>query len=332
MAVKLQDICKVTGLSSATVSRVLNNSPLVKEETRKKVQAVMDELDYRPLPFARALAGSRSGTIGLISPYVGSGFFTDIMVGVDLAAAKRKVHVMMSFAHGHGDEKKLLDRFIKERHVDAIVLINLDLPPTAIEMMKKVKIPLVSVDTPAIKHGIMSVSMDNRKGAYAMMSHLVEHGHRDFVIFAGPKNCYDSRERLAGCKKAAADFGISLPKSKIFNGSFILESGREMTKSYLKSGASLPDVIFALNDITAFGVMEVLREEGIRVPEDVAVVGFDNFEAAPLVGLTTVGVPLFDMGCKAAEMAIDALDRELDEKYIVLPPELIIRETCGCSR
>ena len=104
MATTLSDICRLTGLSSATVSRVINNSPLVKEVTRKKVQDVIDELNYFPLPSARVLAGKRTGTIGIISPYGGSGFFSDIMVGVDQVAAERGVHVMMSFAHGLGDE------------------------------------------------------------------------------------------------------------------------------------------------------------------------------------------------------------------------------------
>ncbi len=330
MAITLHDICNSTGLSTATVSRVLNNSPLVKEATRKRVQAVMTELNYRPLPSARALAGKRSGSIGIISPYVGSGFFTDLLIGVDNVAAERDVHVMMSFAHGLGDEEVLVTRFIKERRVDAIILINLDLPASFITEVKNDTIPLVSVDTPAIKQGVSSVSIGNKDGAYSMMSHLLEHGYRDIEIFAGPAISYDSQQRIEGCRAASKDAGIELQKEKIHTGSFILESGREFMRKILDRGTKLPEAIFALNDVTAFGAMAVLREAGLKVPDDIAVVGFDNSEASPLVGLTTIAVPLFDMGRRAAEMALDALDGE-SQQHIVVPTELIVRESCGCN-
>jgi LacI family transcriptional regulator len=331
MAATLRDICTATGLSTATVSRVLNNSPLVKENTRERVQKVMADLNYFPLASARALAGKRTGSIGIISPYVGSGFFSDIMVGVDRVATERGVHVMMSFAHGVGDEKRLVTRFIQERSVDAVILINLDMPHEFLAEVKNDKIPLVSVDTPAVEQGIPSVSIGNRKGAHAMMAHLLEHGYQDIVVFAGPELSYDSCERLAGCKAAAAEAGTSLPDEKIFAGSFIMKSGREFMQKILDSGKPLPDAVFALNDVMAFGAMACLREAGLRVPEDIAVAGFDDSEAAPLVGLTTVAVPLLDMGRHAAEMALDARDGTLEKQHITVQTKLIVRDSCGCT-
>jgi len=330
MAATLRDICNATGLSSATVSRVLNNSPLVKEKTRERVQKVMAELNYFPLASARALAGRRTGSIGIISPYVGSGFFAEIMVGVDRVAAERGVHVMMSFAHGIGDEKRLVTRFIQERSVDAVILINLDLPPEFLAEVKNDKIPLISVDTPAVEQGIASVSIGNRDGAHKMMAHLLEHGYRDIVVFAGPEMSYDSRERLEGCKAAAAEAGTSLPAEKIFTGSFIMDSGREFMQKILDSGKPLPDAVFALNDVMAFGAMASLREAGLSVPQDIAVTGFDNSEASSLVGLTTVAVPLLDMGRHAAETALGLLNGEHVQQHIIVPTELVIRESCGC--
>jgi DNA-binding LacI/PurR family transcriptional regulator len=331
MAATLRDICRETGLSSATVSRVINNSPLVREDTRERVQEVMEKLNYFPLASARALAGRRTGSIGLISPYVGSGFFSDIMVGVDRVAVERGVHVMMSFAHGVGDEKRLVTRFIKERSVDAVILINLDLTPGFLLESKNDRIPLISVDTPAVEQGIASVSIGNRDGAHKMMEHLLEHGYRDIAVFAGPEISYDSRERIEGCRAAAAAAGVSLPDDKIFTGSFIAESGREFMQKILDSGKPLPDAVFALNDAMAFGAMACLRDAGLSVPKDIAVTGFDESEVSPLVGLTTVAVPLFDMGRHAAEMALDSLNGELEQQHIIVPAELVIRESCGCT-
>jgi DNA-binding LacI/PurR family transcriptional regulator len=332
MAITLHDICRETGLSTATVSRVLNNSPLVKEATRKKVQAVMSELNYLPLPSARALAGKRTGSIGIISPYVGSGFFTDIMVGVDHLAAERGVHVMMSFAHGTGDEINLVTKFIQERRVDAIVLINIDLPGELLKGINKDIIPIISVDSPAIEYGLSSVSMDNKDGAYSMMKHLLEHGYRDIVLFTGPESSYDSGLRLEGCRIAAKEAGVSLPAKNIYSGSFVMESGRELMNTVLKRRKKLPDVIMALNDIMAFGAMAVLREAGLSVPDDIAIAGFDNFEAAPLVGLTTVSASLYDMGRCAADMALGAMGnmQEREVSHIIVPAKLVVRETCGC--
>jgi len=331
MAVTLHDICKATGLSSATVSRVLNNSPLVKDSTRERVREVMAELNYFPLTSARALAGKRTGSIGIVSPHVGSGFFADVLVGVDRVAAERGVHLMISFAHGIGDEQELVTRFISQRSVDAVILINLDLPTEFLTEIKNDRIPLVALDTPAVTRGIASVSIDNRCGARLMMTHLLEHGYRDIVILAGPENSYDSRERLEGCREALRTAGLRLLKKNILTGSFMMESGRKLTRRLLKSRRPLPDAIMALNDITAFGALAVLREAGLRVPQDIAVCGFDNCEAAPLVGLTTVAVPFEEMGSRAAEMALDILNGKLKEKHIIVAANLLVRESCGCG-
>jgi DNA-binding LacI/PurR family transcriptional regulator len=331
MPATLSDICERTGLSKATISRVINNSPLVKEATRERVQEVMDELDYHPLEAARALAGRRTDTLGVLSPYVGGGFFTDVLVGVDHEAAEQNAHMTTAFAHGVVDEQELVRRFIRQRRADAMILINLDLPGDFLEEIAQAPIPIVAVDTPAVEYGIPSVSIDNRAGAHAMMSHLVEHDYRTFVVFAGPEESYDSRERLAGCRAAASDAGISLPDENVYTGNFIMESGRDMMSAILDKGQPLPDAVVALNDATAFGAMAVLREKGLSVPGDIAVTGFDNAEAAGVIGLTTVAVPMFDMGREAARLAMNAIKDDSATPHVVAPATLVIRNSCGCT-
>ncbi len=331
MPATLKDICEKTGLSKATISRVINDSPLVKEATRERVQEVMDELDYHPLEAARVLAGQRTNLLGVVSPYVGSGFFTDVLVGVDHEANEQGCHITTAFAHGVTDEQELVRRFIRQRRTDAIILINLDLPAEFLKEVAEARMPVVAVDTPATEYGIPSVSIDNREGARAMMAHLIEHGHRNIVVFAGPEASYDSRERLAGCRAAAADAGISLPDENVHTGNFIMASGRDMMSAILQRGGELPDAVVALNDVTAFGALAVLREAGLSVPGDIAVTGFDNTEASVLVGLTTVAVSMFDMGREAARLAMNAIKDDSATPHIVAPTTLVVRESCGCA-
>ena len=332
MSATLNDICAATGLSKATVSRVLNDSPLVREDTRKRVLLAMEELDYHPSSAARALAGQGTKTIGVFSPYVGSGFFTELLMGMNRVAGESGFHVMTAFGHGGRDERDLLKRFIRERRVDALIVLNLDLPGSFLAEIRGGRMPMVVVDTPAVEDGIPSVSIDNRSGTDAVASHLLEHGYRDIAVFTGPGDGYDSRERLLGCRAALARAGCDLPARRILSGDFTMKSGRALVEDLLSAPGGFPEAIVCLNDAMALGALGVMRERGMEVPRDVALAGFDDCEAAALVGLTTVNVPLFDMGREAALLALASLEEDMSGRHTVIPSRLVVRETCGCGR
>ncbi len=331
MSATLNDICRATGLSKATVSRVLNDSPLVREDTRKRVLQTMEELDYHPSSAARALAGLGTKTIGVFSPYVGGGFFTDLLIGINHVAAQRGYHLMTAFGHGESDEQELLRRFVRERRVDALIIMNLDLPGEFLVDLRGEGVPLVAVDTPAVEHGIPSVSLDNRSGMGAAASHLLEHGYRDIAVFTGPRDGYDSRERLLGCRTAVERAGCALPDERILTGEFTMVSGRRLMAGLLDGHAGLPEAVLCLNDAMALGALAVLRENGLDSPGDVALAGFDDCEAAALVGLTTVSVPLSDMGREAARLALGSLKEDLSNLHTVMASRLVVRKTCGCG-
>jgi LacI family transcriptional regulator len=331
MSATLKDICRETGLSKATVSRVLNDSPLVREETRKRVLQAMEDLDYHPSSAARALAGQGTRTIGVFSPYVGSGFFTLLLMGVNNVAAEQGYHLMTCFGHGESDEQDLLRRFVRERRVDALIVLNLDLPGEYLAALRDEGVPLVAVDTPAVDHGIPSVSLDNRNGMDAVASHLLDHGYRDIAVFTGPRDGYDSRERLLGCRTAAERVGCELPEERVLTGAFTMESGRRLMTGLLEAGSVLPEAVLCLNDAMALGALAVLRENNLDAPRDLALAGFDDCEAAELVGLTTVNVPLFDTGREAARLALDSLDDDLSNRHTVMASRLVVRKTCGCG-
>ncbi len=331
MAVTLHDVCRETGLSTATVSRVLNNSPLVKPATRDRVREVMERLDYHPSPAARALAGQRTYTLAVLSPYVGSGFFTDVLVGADHVAVEQGYHILTAFAHGLTDEKDLVSRFIRDRHADAVIVLNLDLPEEFLAKVNSPKTPIVSVDTPAVEHGVPSVSMDNKTGAHRLMTHVLEHGYRDIVLFTGPKISYDSNQRLAGCYEAMRAAGLGVVSSHTITGEFTIESGRKLMTELLDRGDKLPEAIVCLNDAMAIGALGVMQEKGLTAPKDIAVTGFDDCESASVLGLTTVRVALQEMGREAARLALASLTPEGPaNNHIVVPTELVVRQSCGC--
>ncbi len=331
MRATLKDVCEATGLSKATVSRVLNGSALVREETRKRVLQAMEMMDYHPSSAARALAGQGTNTIGVFSPYVGSGFFTELLMGINRVAGERSYHIMTAFGHGGRDEKELLKSFVRERRVDALIVLNLDLPGEFLAELRDDRVPLVVVDTPAVEHGIPSVSIDNQNGIAAAASHLSEHGYRDIAVFTGPRDGYDSRERLVGCHRAIEQAGATLPEERILTGDFTMDSGRRLMAQVLADAAVLPDAVLCLNDAMALGALAVLRESGLDAPGDIALAGFDDCEAAALVGLTTVNVPLVEMGREAARLALNCLDEDMSNRHVVMTSRLVVRKTCGCG-
>jgi len=328
----IQDVCRKSGVSTATVSRVLNNSPHVSRESRRRVLDAIDELGYRPSQAARNLVRQSTETIGVVFPHIGSGFYSEVLRGIDQVAGEYGYHLLTAFAHGVSDETQLATRTITDGRADAVILLNLDLPEGVIRKLAGNRTPIVLVDRPLSGGGIAAVTIDNQTGAALAMSHLLEHGYRDIVVLAGPGNSYDSNQRLAGCRSAAARVEYNLADDRIWCGGFTAQSGRDVVRKQLSGGRKPPGAILALNDAMALGAYMVLRSRGWRVPEDVALIGFDDCESAEFVGLTTVHVPMLDLGRAAAETTMQLVEGRTSVKGCVMPTHLVVRESCGCGR
>ncbi len=332
MHVTLRDVCKRTGYSTATVSRVLNGSPLVTEATKKRVLAVVEELGYQPSHTARMLKLKRTDMLAVVFPPLDVGFFTEVLRGIDAATSEHNYHMMTAFSHGPEDERKLINRVIRERRADALILMNLTLPESYLRGLTRWGLPVTLIDRPVPRSKMASVSLDNRVGARAATQHLIEHGHKRIAFIRGPDGTYDADERLAAFRATMKEHALPVDERLIWSGRFTEPSGREAMSDWLDSGNSLPDAIFAGNDAMAIGALGVLRERGIDVPRDVALVGFDNVESARYLGLTTVNVPMRDLGAKAAQVAIDQVTRRQAGVTHRLPTELVVRNSCGGHR
>jgi len=311
---------------------VLNGSARVSESARNRTLEAIAALGYRPSFAARTLAKRRTDTLGVVFPRIAGGFYTELLRGIDQSAAQQDYHLLTAFAHGRSDEEELVAGMLSESRVDALILLNLDLPDSFVRDLDRGDTPVVLVDRPVRGDGMTSVSIENRQGADVAMSHLLGHGYEDVVVLAGPRDSYDSHERLEGCRAAAKRAGQPIAEQDIWYGGFTVESGQALMRGRMETHGTSPRAIFALNDAMALGVVRVLREHGLRVPEDVAIVGFDDWEAAAFVELTTVQVPLLEMGRVAGRAAIERVRGDTSAHQYVMPTHLVIRSSCGCAK
>jgi len=332
MGATLHDVCRLSKVSTATVSRVINDSPLVTDSTRKRVLKAIKSVGFHPSHSARTLARGRTDTLGVIFPIIASGFFTEILRGIDEIAANHNFHLMTAFSHGRDDEDKLIHDFIRGRRVDAVILVNLFVPDAVIRTAARYGTPIVLLVRPVKKTKLFWVGIDNIAGADAALTHLFGHGYREIALLAGPDDNHDARQRMIGCQNAAKRAGITLSEKLIWKGVFNEDSGREAVQRWWDSGRPLPQAIFAANDAMAFGAFAFLRKRGVRVPEDVALVGFDDVESASLLELTTVHVPMREMGRAAGEAAIQQALNGRASKGLIVPSNLVVRRSCGCNQ
>ncbi|MDD5706766.1 MAG: LacI family DNA-binding transcriptional regulator [Kiritimatiellae bacterium] len=331
MNATLADVCRRSGLSSATVSRVINGSSLVRKETRARVVRAMRALDYHPSHAAQTLAKRRTNTLGVLYPYMASGFFADILRGIAEIAADSGYQVLTLFAHRDAQGLDRIGSFTAKGRVDGLIVLNLDFPDSVVRSLAGRGVPTVLLDRPVPGSGLTTVGIDNAAGARALMAHMLEHGHEDVLVLGGPSDSHDGNARWRGCVQAARRRGMPLAPTRRLCGDFREETGAAAMARWLDEGHPPPRVLVALNDVMALGAWDVLKRRGLRVPEDVALAGFDDGETARHVGLTTVRVPLCEMGREACRLALARLHGETPPERVVVPAELVIRRSCGCG-
>jgi LacI family transcriptional regulator len=323
----LYDVSRLSGVSSATVSRVFSGKARVSDKVRKRVMEAAQQLSYEPSYAARALAGGRTHTLGAIFPEIAAGFYTDVLAGIDDVAAEHGFDVLASFVGRRRSKPDVVKRLLRQERVEALLLLNIDdstdLPAEMIE-----RYPVVLIDREINGSGLPVVGIDNVGGAEAMVDHLVAQGHRRIAILTGPDGNYDSDQRLLGCRRAFDRLGLPIEQDLIWKGGFTLESGVAAAKNLLaRPRNSLPDAIFCLNDAMAIGMMGELQRNGVDVPGDVAMAGHDNVEAAEHLSLTSVASPMREMGRVAAELAVDVITHNVRPEGRRLKVELVVRHS-----
>lgn len=320
----LYDVSRLSGASIATVSRVFSGKVRVGEETRKRVMAAADRLAFEPSHIARALAGRRTYTLGAISPGIASGFYSDVLAGIDEVAAESGFDVLVSFVNKQRSRSEMIKRLLRQGRVDALILLNLK-ESTDLTAESVAQLPIILIDREISGSDLPVIGSDNVGGAEATIEHLFEQGHRRIAILTGPEGTYDSDQRLLGCRQAMARLGLELDEKLIWSGDFTLASGTRAIGEFIDSKQPLPDAIFCLNDAMAIGVLNELRRLNFSVPGDVALAGYDNVEAAAHLNLTSVASPMRLMGQVAARWAVDLITKNERPEGHKLQVRLVIR-------
>jgi LacI family transcriptional regulator len=336
MAATIKDVAREANVSVASVSRVLNGHGNVTDETRDRILSAAERLHYIPNSGARSLITRRTDTIGVILPDMHGEFFSEIVRGIDVAARARGLHLLVSGSHGDAAETAAAIRAMSGR-VDGLLVMSPHADEAMLAQNLPSGLPTVLMNTRVAGNKYSSLAVDNYGGAYVMVSHLVECGHRRIALISGPDDNFDAQERLRGYREALAAL---LPNAheQVLRGDFSEESGYLAGKQILAL-RERPQAIFAANDMMAIGCLFALTEAGVQVPRDVSLAGFDDVPIARYITppLTTVRVQIADLGGRALEhLALTIEDPEHAKVSAqVLRPELVVRASCatpGASR
>ncbi|MDB5692470.1 MAG: LacI family transcriptional regulator [Alphaproteobacteria bacterium] len=327
VAVTIRDVARAAQVSVATVSRALNDSQTVTDETRKHVLRIAHALDFVPHGGARSLSLRRTDTIGVLLPDLHGEYFSELIRGLDLGARSGRQHLLLSASHGEVSEAVAALRAMRSR-VDGLVVMTPFADGELVAAAVKRAVPLVLLNSRDTAHCDVSFAIDNHAGAFNVAKHLIARGHRRIAFVSGPADNVEARDRLRGFKAAHREAGQA--PGRILRGNFREESGFAAACQLLAS--ELPDAIFAANDAMAIGCLHALKSEGVQVPRDIALAGFDDIPIARLLDppLTTAGVPIAEIGRQAADCCIDLIrGKKIETGCRLSVPELVIRASSG---
>lgn len=328
----IADVAQQAGVSTATVSRVINKTGPVSEATAVRVWQAIEELNYAPHSGAREMAGAKSHTLGLILSSVSGYFFSEMLEGIESATGSND---LLIYAAGSlADERQAFHLPLNEHNTAGLVIFAGSLTEEAIATLGQRGLPLVLLhrSSPA-GLDLPSVTFENVAGAQQIVEHLIAvHGCRRIAFLAGPQNYEDAALRDSGYRKALAAHGLPYDENLVAAGEYNDQVAESAVSHWLSEGIEF-DAIFGADDASAMGALTALRKAGRRVPEDVALVGFDD---APLSRhlsppLTTVRAPIAEAGAAAARQLLQLIDSGTAEPLTRLPTEVIIRRSCGCE-
>jgi LacI family transcriptional regulator len=334
MTVTIHDVAKRAGVGSITVSRVINNSGYASEETRQLVMEAVNEMGYVPNRLASSLRSRRTNVLALVMTDITNPFFTVAARGVeDVASQAGYTVIFCNTDEDLSKEQKYIDVLMQNR-VDGILLVPSDSESSSIETLQKKGIPVVVIDRRVSEKQVDQVRCDSVAGAEQLTQLLIALGHRQIALVNGPQNVSTASDRLIGFSRALASAGLDLSAQVVISGAYTRESGREMTRQVLEMSPR-PTALFAANNFIALGALRALEEAGIRVPDDMAVVTFDDLPESLVVSpfLTVAAQPVYEMAAKATEMLIKRLSSKGPEDFeeIVFPTQLIVRKSSGSS-
>ncbi|ASA21014.1 catabolite control protein A [Paenibacillus donghaensis] len=328
MTVTIYDVAREAGVSMATVSRVVNNNPNVKPQTRKKVFEAIERLGYRPNAVARGLASKKTTTVGVVIPDISNSIFAEIARGIEDIANMYHYNIILCNADKRKEKEIRVINTLLEKQVDGLLFMGGTVTDEHIQAFQTSSVPIVLCATRDEKGTYPSVDIDHETAAFDAVNTLIRHGHREIAMISGtlqdPANGYS---RFHGYKKALEAAGIEYQEDLVRIGNYRYESGVEAMKYFLGLKHK-PTAIFAATDEMAIGAIHSIQDEGLKVPDDFSIISVDNIRMASMVRplLTTVAQPMYDLGAVAMRLLTKLMKKEtVENPRVILPHETILR-------
>lgn len=328
----LVDVAREAGVSLATASHVINGTRFVSDETKQRVLRAVESLNYEINSVARSLKRNRSQVIGLLISDISNPYFTSLVRAVEDVAHGAGYSVMLCNTDEDPAKELRYLHVLRQKRVDGVLIAPTGSRHRYLEHLIESGFPVVCFDRVLPDLRCDAVTLDNVGGAHQAVCHLIRLGHRRIGIIAGLARVGTTAERLTGYRRALAEYGIQEEPELVRGADGRLDGGRQQAETLLDL-ANPPSAIFATNNLMTLGALVALQLRGIRVPDDVSLVGFDDFEWTVVLQprLTTVAQPTYDIGKIAARMLIERVEHRTSDgpRRVILPPHLIVRQSCG---
>jgi LacI family transcriptional regulator len=327
VTVTIYDVAREAGVSMATVSRVVNNNPNVKPQTRKKVFEAIERLGYRPNAVARGLASKKTTTVGVVIPDISNAIFAEVARGIEDIANMYHYNIILCNADKKKEKEIRVVNTLLEKQVDGLLFMGGTVTEEHVRAFRTSSVPIVLCATTSEEESIPSVDIDHELAAFEAVSMLIENGHKRIAMISGtlqdPANGY---MRFQGYKRALETAGLPVSDDYIRVGNYRYESGLEVAKYFLEM-KERPTAIFTATDEMAIGAIHTIQDSGLRVPDDISVISVDNIRMASMVRplLTTVAQPMYDIGAVSMRLLTKLMNKEQVTDFKVILPHYIIQ-------
>jgi DNA-binding LacI/PurR family transcriptional regulator len=330
MKVSIKDIAKVARVSHSTVSRALANSPLIPDETRRRIQRIAQRKGYSPNAIARGLVTQRTQAIGVVVTSIEDPFVAQIVRGIEEVAGNHGYRVFLATSHNDPARELSVVTALREWRVDGVIVAASRVGSLYGPHLQRIGVPIVLINNQHPGTFIHTIAVDDAQGAKLATNHLISLGHRVIGHVRGPANHRASQNRLAGYRSALKQAGIAFDPTLVASANGLADGGEQILQ--LLSHAPRPTAVFCYNDMTAIGALAVLKPNNVRVPDDISLVGFDDIPFATYVDppLTTIRQPMMDMGQRAMHMALTLMNEtKLQVQNLVISGELVVRASAA---
>jgi LacI family transcriptional regulator len=328
--VTIYDVARESGVSMATVSRVVNNNPNVKPQTRKKVYEAIERLGYRPNAVARGLASKKTTTVGVVIPDISNSIFAEVARGIEDIANMYHYNIILCNADKKKEKEIRVINTLLEKQVDGLLFMGGRVTEDHVQAFHTANVPIVLCATTPEKEEIPYVDINHEQAAFDAVSALIQRGHRSIAMLAGPvEDLSNGLNRIKGYKRALEAHDIAFDDRYVRTGNYRYESGNELMQ-YLLGLDVRPTAVFAANDEMGIGAIHAIQDAGLNVPGDISVIGIDNTRMASMVRpqLATVAQPMYDIGAVSMRLLTKLMNKEMvSQSKVVLPHELIVRNS-----